>query len=180
MVMTAAILSGRGGSVKHRRLVLTRKTWELPFHGYADTPKVPEIDGLNRVPLVIRSPFHDSPNIDKIWIKDPAPRLTLWFKNVLKINLWALLRQNQGGLKMQDNYWSKFAGRRIGRRQALAATGSVAAAAAFLAACGGDDDSGGGGTTGGSTGGSTGGGATPSGGGATPSGGVAVPLQAAF
>ena len=32
---------------------------------------------------------------------------------------------------MQDNYWSKFTNRRIGRRLALAATGGFAAAAAF-------------------------------------------------
>ncbi len=70
---------------------------------------------------------------------------------------------------MQDNYWSKFTNRRMGRRRALAATGGFAAAAAFLAACGGNDDDDGGGTTGGTTGG----GATPSGGATTaPSGGA--------
>ena len=76
---------------------------------------------------------------------------------------------------MQDNYWSKFAGRRIGRRQAIAATGSVAAAAAFLAACGGDDDDDGGSTGGTSptaASGGGGGGATPSGGGGAASSGL--------
>lgn len=37
---------------------------------------------------------------------------------------------------MQDSYWSRFAGQRMGRRRALALSGGSAAAAAFLAACG--------------------------------------------
>jgi peptide/nickel transport system substrate-binding protein len=41
-----------------------------------------------------------------------------------------------------ENYWSTVLRSRIGRRRALAATGSTALAAAFLAACGGGGDSG--------------------------------------
>ena len=43
---------------------------------------------------------------------------------------------------MQQSYWSKVTTQRIGRRRALALTGSAAFAAAVLAACGGDDSGG--------------------------------------
>jgi ABC-type transport system substrate-binding protein len=62
---------------------------------------------------------------------------------------------------MAGNYWAKFTNRRVSRRHAIAATGSVAAAAAFLAACGGDDDDSGG--SGGSSGGSSSGGSSSGG-----------------
>jgi peptide/nickel transport system substrate-binding protein len=53
---------------------------------------------------------------------------------------------------MERSYWQQVLSRRIGRRRALMATGTVGVASAFLAACGGDDDSGGGASTGAATG----------------------------
>jgi ABC-type transport system substrate-binding protein len=47
-----------------------------------------------------------------------------------------------GQHKMEKHYWKKLAGRRLGRRRALALTGWAAVAAGLLAACGGDGDDG--------------------------------------
>lgn len=66
---------------------------------------------------------------------------------------------------MERNYWSRTFSRRLTRRRAITATGTMAAGAAFLIACGGDDEepaAGGGteatGATGGGAAGGTGGG----------------------
>ena len=53
------------------------------------------------------------------------------------------------------NYWDRVLNRRLTRRRALGASGSLAMSAAFLAACGGDDDNTGSSSSTGSTGSSS-------------------------